>query len=112
MENIEEFKSSINNMIDFLDNVGSGLFFDQMNYLQELLDLIENKQYNPFFEKINSAELWGGSGSVWESEYGMTAQQRIVFENILLQLLLSMRKEGIMKQRARRIFKMLSKTTH
>lgn len=109
MHDIEKIKWSIQNLIKFLNGIDSGSYFEQMNYLQGLIELIESKKTSLFIEQINSAELWGGSGSVWESEYGMTAEQRNRLNDILLQLLISMKEEKIIRQRARKILKLLEK---
>lgn len=109
MYDIEKIKWLIRILIEFLSSVDGGSYFEQMNYLQRVIDLNESKDTSVFIEQINSSELWGGSGSVWESEYGMTTEQRNRFENILLQLLLSMKEKNILEKRAKKVLKVLEK---
>jgi hypothetical protein len=109
MYDIEKVKSTVQDLIKFLGTIDSGSYFEQMNYLQRLVDLIERKETFLFTQLINSAELWGGSGSVWESAYGMTTEQKNRFDHILFQLLLSMEEENIIQQRAKKILKLLDK---
>lgn len=91
-----------------MNGVDSSSYFEQMNYLNLLIDLIRGKQYDAFFEKVNSSELWGGSGSIWESEYGMSLQQRQVFKGLLLNLLNILKKNYRMEKRAKSVFKILT----
>ncbi|MEJ0101536.1 MAG: hypothetical protein WDO19_02780 [Bacteroidota bacterium] len=104
----EMFTKDIDRVIHFLSEVDSSSYFDQMNYLNQLNDLIRNKQYDAFFEKANGSELWGGSGSIWESEYGMSVQQRKIFEGLLISLLKLLKENNKMEKRAKSVFKILT----
>ena len=105
----EKLINAVNKLIQFLNEVDSAVYYEQINYLNFLIDLIKNKQYETFFVKANSSELWGGSGSIWESEYGMSEQQRQIFENTLLDLLNLLKENNKMDKRAKSVFKILNR---
>jgi len=84
---MDNLKAVILKIINFLVEVDSGAYFEQTNYLNDLLALIEEKNYDLVYSKLNSIEMWGGAGSIWESEYGMSKDQRDFFEDLLLILL-------------------------
>jgi hypothetical protein len=108
MTNDEKLVDGIVRIIHFLDEVDSSSYLEQMNYLHSLTDLINRQQYDIFFEKVNSSELWGGSGSLWESEYGMSSEQRSIFEGLLLNLLNLLKENNKMGKRAQSAFKILA----
>lgn len=107
MESLNKTADDIKKIIQFLNEVDSASYFEQMSYLNMLIDLIGKRKYDVFFEKADSAELWGGAGSLLESEYGMSADQRKVFDNLLLNLLISLRNAGKIGKRAKSALKML-----
>jgi hypothetical protein len=64
MYDTANIKATVEDLIQFLGTINSGSYFAQMHYLQGLIDLIEQRIFL-LSEQINSAELRGRSGSVW-----------------------------------------------
>lgn len=107
MIELEHIGNQIREVIRFLSEVDSTSYFEQMRYLNFLLDLIDNKQYKLVFDKLDSAELWGGSGSLLESEYNMSTNQRAELEELLIKLLILIKDTGKMGKRAKSALKFL-----
>ena len=103
----EGIKESIRDIIRFLEGLDSGAYFVHLKYLNDLLDFTDDEQ-KICLEKINSAELWGGSGALWESEYAMNGLKRKDFERLLLNLLEEMKKEKILGKGAKSVYKILA----
>ena len=97
----------IQELIEFLLAIEPIEYAVQIAYLRELLDLIKNAQNEIFYKKINSIELWGGSGSLWENKYGMTMIQREHFETLLLKLLEELKTTGKIGRQATTVQKIL-----
>jgi len=106
---MDNFKKAISNIIEFLNEIDDGAYFVQIGFLYELQDLIDHEKYDLFYERINSVEMWGGSGALWESEYGMTVIQRKQFDILLLNLLSELAFNGKASKRAKAIYKALRK---
>jgi len=104
----EKFIKSIDEIYRFLNDIDPSAYFEQINYLLLLIELIQTKQYDTFFKNINNSELWGGSGAIWESEYGMSVEQRKVFTKLLLDLLIILKETNKINKRAKSILKYLS----
>jgi hypothetical protein len=109
MNSIENLKKNLYGINSFLNEVDSIAYAEQIKYLDEILQLLNNEKYDLAIVRLNSAELWGGSGSIWESEYGMTIEQKDLFDNIMLKLLETMKEDNIIKKRASSVFNILSK---
>jgi hypothetical protein len=100
-------KKYIHELIIFLIEIDSGAYSVQLIFLNELIDLIDNENYDVFYKKANSIELWGGAGSLWESEFGMTIEQRKQFDNLLLNFLEELNARDKIGGNAREVQKIL-----
>lgn len=62
-ENKEKFIQSLTVISRLLyDNENIG----QANFLLHLIELIKHRDFSSFIKEINSVDMWGGSGAVWE----------------------------------------------
>jgi hypothetical protein len=104
---MEQFKKYIQELIEFLNKIEPAWYSIPIDFLHKLLRLIENNEYKIFYEKANSIELWGGAGSLWETEFGMTTEQRKQFDDLLLNFLGELKAKDKIGRNAREVQKML-----
>jgi len=102
---MDKFKNVIQEIIDFLNKIDSNAYFSHIGYLNHLVDLIGKNELEEFYKKMDSVEMWGGSGALWESQYGMTDEQQEHFDTLLLKVLNELKNEKRMGKRAKSLYK-------
>jgi len=100
-----EFVRIISNIIDILKDTAHSA---QTDFLVRLIDSFERRNFEKFIEDINGAELWGGSGSVWDVEMP-DSMSRDRLDRSLIDLLKQMSNGNILGKRAKSVYKLLVK---
>jgi len=58
-----KFQTTFRNIIQLLE---SEKHYGQANFVKFIQELLELKKVDEFIKEINSVNMWGGSGAVWE----------------------------------------------
>ena len=101
----ENYKKILSKLCVFLK---AGTHTDQENYVQKLFDLISQKKIAEFIKSINSVDMWGGAGAVWEVGFEDSNISR-EFEVEIIQLILLMEKSKILGNGIKPIMKIFEK---
>lgn len=104
---LNRIKEIIKSLINILNSTQN---YDQSKFLHTILDDIDKNNVEKLSDKLNSVELWGGSGAVWEVNYNFDKELYNEFKNILIDLLNLLNSERIIGKHAKSAFKVLSKT--
>lgn len=76
----ELIKKAKSDYIDTLKNIEEilikGNHFGQANVVENLMQNLIDENYQTFIKDINSVNMWGGSGAVWEVYFENENQQR------------------------------------
>jgi hypothetical protein len=100
-----EFVRIISSIVDVLKDTAHS---QQTDFLVHLIDSWERGDFEKSIEDINGAELWGGSGSIWDIEMpDSVSQDRL--NRSLTDLLKQMSNENILGKRAKSVYKLLVK---
>ena len=59
----ERYLNTLKNIEEILKE---GKFYGQSRVLEKLAETLMNNEYKKFSKEINSIDMWGGSGAVWE----------------------------------------------
>lgn len=60
LNNFEAVLASLNHLLS------KGGHAAQADVIKKLMELLNGKNYGVFIKSINSVDMWGGSGAVWE----------------------------------------------
>ena len=82
---------------------------EQVKIINNLSDLLKQKEYSRFKQSINSIEMWGGAGAVWEV-YIEDKDLARMFEKQMINLIDLMEKTKILGRGIKPIKKYLRKT--
>lgn len=98
-EAFELIKDAKSKYLDTLKNIEvilrKGEFFGQANVVENLIQNLITEDYQNFIDNINSVNMWGGSGAVWEVYFeNQDVQRRFNFE--MLELINVMEKTKIL----------------
>jgi hypothetical protein len=98
-EVFELIKSAKSKYLDTLKNIEvilrKGELFGQANVVENLMQNLITEDYQIFIDDINSVNMWGGSGAVWEVYFeNKNLQQKFNFE--MLELINLMEKTKIL----------------
>ncbi|ESU18449.1 hypothetical protein FCR2A7T_29750 [Flavobacterium cauense R2A-7] len=76
-------------------NLTAGELYGQANVIKSIAENLLNNDYLKFIEEINSINMWGGSGAVWEVYFhNEDSQRRFHFD--MLELIKLMEKTKIL----------------
>jgi hypothetical protein len=90
-------KSFLNILTQIYDSLKSSNNSAQAAFIQKLIILINEKDFNAFSEQANSVDMWGGAGAVWEV-YIANESGSHEFEKNMLSLILLMEKTNIISK--------------
>jgi hypothetical protein len=82
--------------------------YAQAEFVRKLMELIEIGDHPTFVRFINSVDMWGGAGAVWEV-YLKTQNDEIEFEETIVNLIDLMDKTIILGNGIKSIRKLFSK---
>jgi hypothetical protein len=88
-EVFELVKNAKSKYLDTLKNIETilrkGELFGQANVVENLMQNLETEDYQIFIDDINSVNMWGGSGAVWEVYFeNKNLQRKFNFEMLEL----------------------------
>lgn len=88
-EVFELIKNTKSKYLDTLKNIETilrkGELFGQANVVENLTQNLETEDYQIFIDDINSVNMWGGSGAVWEVYFkNKNLQRKFNFEMLEL----------------------------
>ena len=98
-EVFELIRNAESKYLDTLKNIEAILrkeeLFGQENIVKNLMQNLITEDYQIFIDKINSVDMWGGSGAVWEVYFeNQDLQRKFNFE--MLELINLMEKTKIL----------------
>jgi hypothetical protein len=97
----QSFLSILNRLKEYLKNASLN---HQAQVVQKVIDLLYLQNFDQFVKLINSVDMWGGSGAVWEV-YIENKEQTKSFEKDIINLIDLMEKTNILGNGIRRIRK-------
>lgn len=87
------------NFISILKNISQYLIISnnlaQSEFIEKLIDLLNDGEIDEFIKDINGIDMWGGAGAVWEV-YIDDGIDQIRFEKEMLSLIELMKKTDIL----------------
>lgn len=100
IEAFEFIKDAKSKYLDTLKNIKvilkKGELFGQANVVENLIQNLITEDYQIFIDNINSVNMWGGSGAVWEVYFeNQDLQRKFNFE--MLELINLMGKTKILE---------------
>ena len=89
IEGFKFIKDAKSKYLDTLKNIEvilkKGKLFGQANVVENLIQNLITEDYQIFIDNINSVNMWGGSGAVWEVYFeNQGLQQKFNFEMLKL----------------------------
>lgn len=103
---IPEWNDTLQKIIVLLrDNSHIG----QADFVRQIHGALYRNDITDFIKKLNSVDMWGGSGAVWEVGMFKTQNDEKEFELQILRLVKLMKVDGINKGRANSVAKFFKK---
>lgn len=99
-----EFTSILTRLNEILLNSGNN---PQADYVSLLIKLLQLKKYDQFISSINTVDMWGGAGAVWEV-YIENKSNEMEFERHIVHLIDTMEKADLSGKRIKRIRKLFT----
>jgi hypothetical protein len=111
-EVFEHIKNSKSKYLDTLKNIEvilrNGKLHSQANVLENLSQNLKTEDYRIFLDEINSVNMWGGSGAVWEVYFeDKNLQRKFSFE--MLELINLMEKTTVLGRGIKPLKKLFEK---
>lgn len=101
------FLSILKTIHQLLQNSGN---YAQAEFIKNLIELIYQNNFSLFIKLINGADMWGGSGAVWEV-YIENKNEVKSFEKLMLSLIDLMEKTKILGKGIKRIKRIFEKNS-
>jgi len=92
-----------------LDNtLSKGGNLGQVEIITNLINLLNRNEILLYCKELNSVNMWGGSGAVWETCHGMSLEEGDVFRSVLKDLLVQMKGDDVLDKRGASTLRFLS----
>lgn len=62
-QNCDDFSSVLTTLFELLKKNGHN---PQADFIKELIQLVNQENFNLFIKSLNGVNMWGGAGAVWE----------------------------------------------
>lgn len=101
-----EWINTLDKMIEILDD---NSFSSQANWVKQIHGALTRDDISDFIKKLNSVEMWGGSGAVWEVGGFRSRDEEIEFGKQIISLVELMKNDQIDHGKAKSVSRYFKK---